>query len=154
LFWHLYLFNLATAKIVKKKFIQRRCVHKVPRSWLARSPRAVVLAAAASGVSSSSSSSAPLSLGVREASVVEKALLAGTSPLVPTLRKKEDPVATPMANIVSISLVDATLIGFDLIVLSSGSEDEVDWEALIAKNEVDWEALAAKDVDDIEFVGS
>jgi hypothetical protein len=59
-----------------------------------------------------------------------------------------------MANLVSIPLVDATLMGFDLIILSSGSEDEVDWEALVAENEVDWEALAAKDVDNIESVGS
>jgi hypothetical protein len=42
----------------------------------------------------------------------------------------------------------------DLIVLSSDSEDEVDWKALVAKDEVDREALAAKDVDDIESVGS
>jgi hypothetical protein len=41
----------------------------------------------------------------------------------------------------------------DLIALSSGSKDEVDWEALIAEDEVDWEVLAAED-DDVEFVGS
>jgi hypothetical protein len=37
-----------------------------------------------------------------------------------------------MVNHVSAPLVDA-----NLIVLSSGSEDEVDWEVLIAKDEVD-----------------
>jgi hypothetical protein len=41
-----------------------------------------------------------------------------------------------------------------LIVLSSHSEDEVDWEALAAEDEVDWEALVAEDDDDIKFVGS
>jgi hypothetical protein len=44
-------------------------------------------------------------------------------------------------------------MGVNLITLSSGSVDEVDWEALIAKDEVDWEVLAAKD-DDVESVGS
>jgi hypothetical protein len=44
-------------------------------------------------------------------------------------------------------------MGVDLIVLSSGSEDEVDWETLIAEDEVDWEVLAAED-DDVESVGS
>jgi hypothetical protein len=67
-----------------------------------------------------------LSLGVQEASVVEKASPAGTSTSVPSLRKEEDPVAAPAANLVSISLVDATLMGVDLIVLSSDSEDKVD----------------------------
>jgi hypothetical protein len=42
----------------------------------------------------------------------------------------------------------------DLIVLSSYSEDEVDWEALVTEDEIDWEALADEDDDDIEFVGS
>jgi hypothetical protein len=42
----------------------------------------------------------------------------------------------------------------DLIVLSSYSEDEVDWEALIARDEVDWVALDDEDVDDVGFVGS
>jgi hypothetical protein len=40
-----------------------------------------------------------------------------------------------------------------LIILSSGSEDEVDWEALIVEDEVDWEVLAAED-DNVESVGS
>jgi glycine cleavage system protein P-like pyridoxal-binding family len=43
----------------------------------------------------------------------------------------EDPVAAPTINPVS-----APLVGANLIVLSSGSEDEVDWEALIAEDEV------------------
>jgi predicted dinucleotide-binding enzyme len=94
-----------------------------------------------------------LSLGVQEASVVEKALPARTSTSVSTLRK-EDPAAAPAANLVSVPPVDAALMGVDLIVLSSDSEDEVDWEALIAGDEVDWEALAAKDVDDVESMGS
>jgi hypothetical protein len=46
-----------------------------------------------------------------------------------------------MVNFVPISIVDATLAGVDLIVLSSDSEDEVDWEALAVEDEVDWEAL-------------
>jgi hypothetical protein len=44
-------------------------------------------------------------------------------------------------------------MGVNLIALSSGSKDEVDWEALVAKDEVDWEVPAAED-DDIESVGS
>jgi hypothetical protein len=42
-----------------------------------------------------------------------------------------------MANLVSIPPVDATSVEVDLIVLSSDSEDEVDWEALVAGDEVD-----------------
>ena len=42
----------------------------------------------------------------------------------------------------------------DLIVLSSDSQDEVDWEALAAEDEVDWGALAVEDDDDVESVGS
>jgi hypothetical protein len=42
----------------------------------------------------------------------------------------------------------------DLIVLSSDSEDKVDWEGLVTGDKVDWEALAAEDVDDVESVGS
>jgi hypothetical protein len=42
----------------------------------------------------------------------------------------------------------------DLIVPSSDSEDEVDWEALAAEDEVDWEALVAEDDDDVESMGS
>jgi hypothetical protein len=41
----------------------------------------------------------------------------------------------------------------NLIALSSDSEDEVDWEALITEDEVDWEVLATED-DDVESVGS
>jgi hypothetical protein len=69
------------------------------------------------------------------------------------LRAEEDPAAAPTVNLVSIHPVDADLMGVDLIALSSGSKDEVDWEALIAEDEVDWEVLAAED-DDVEFVGS
>jgi hypothetical protein len=57
--------------------------------------------------------------------MVEKAPPAGTSTSVPPLRKEEDPVAAPVANLVSISPIDATLMGVDLIVLSSDSEDKV-----------------------------
>jgi hypothetical protein len=42
------------------------------------------------------------------------------------LRAEEDPAATPAVNPVSIPPNDANLMGVDLIVLSSGSEDEVD----------------------------
>jgi hypothetical protein len=69
------------------------------------------------------------------------------------LWEKEDPAAAPAVNPISVPSIDVDLIGVDLIVLSSGSEDKVDWEALIAEDEVDWEVLAAKD-DDIESVGS
>jgi hypothetical protein len=40
-----------------------------------------------------------------------------------------------------------------LIVLSSGSEDEVDWKALITEDEVNWDVLATED-DEVESVGS
>jgi hypothetical protein len=103
--------------------------------------------------SSASSSLASLGLGVREAPAVEEAPPAGTSKLVPSLRVKDDPAAAPTVNLVSISPVDADVMGVDLIILSSGSEDEVDWEVLIAEDEVDWEVLAAED-DDAESVGS
>jgi hypothetical protein len=49
--------------------------------------------------------------------------------------------------------IDADLMGVDLIVLSSGSEDEVDWEALIAEDEVNWEVLVVE-YDDVESVDS
>jgi hypothetical protein len=42
----------------------------------------------------------------------------------------------------------------DLIVLSSSSEDKVDWEALVAEDEINWEALAGEDDDNVESVGS
>jgi hypothetical protein len=60
----------------------------------------------------------------------------------------EDLVAAPTVNPVSAPLVDAKLI-----VLSSDSEDEVDWKALIAEDEVDWEVLAVEG-DEVESVGS
>jgi hypothetical protein len=85
---------------------------------------------------------------------VEKAPLVGTSAPVPSLQKEDSLVAAPVANLVPISIVDATSAGADLIVLSSDSEDEVDWEVLVTEDEVDWEALEAEDDDDIESVGS
>jgi hypothetical protein len=95
-----------------------------------------------------------LSLGVREASVVEKAPPARTSTPVPSLRKDEDPGAARVVNLISVPPIDATSVDVDLIILSSSSEDEVDWEALVAEDEIDWEALAGEDDDDIESVGS
>jgi hypothetical protein len=68
--------------------------------------------------------------------VVEKAPPAKTSTLVPTLRKEEDPAVAPAGNLVSVPPIDAALIGVDLIILSSDSEDEVDWEALVTRDEV------------------
>jgi hypothetical protein len=53
------------------------------------------------------------------------------------LRKEGGLAAAPVANLVPVSLVDATLVGVDLINLSSDSEDEVEWEALTAEDEVD-----------------
>jgi hypothetical protein len=119
LFRHLHLFNLATSKMVKKKFIQRRCVRKVPRSSLARSPRVAVLAASSSEGSSLSSSSLPasLSLGVQEASVVEKAPPARTSTPVPSLRKDEDLGAAPV-----VRPLRALLYPFDGVVVFAGLE--------------------------------
>jgi hypothetical protein len=69
------------------------------------------------------------------------------------LWKEEGPAATPVANLFFVPPVDVALMGVELIVLSSDSEDEVDWEALVARDEVDWEALAAEHVDDVESVG-
>jgi hypothetical protein len=69
------------------------------------------------------------------------------------LWEEQDPVAAPAVNPISAPPVDANLMGVDLIVLSSGSEDEVDSEALIVKDEVDSEILAVED-DDVESVGS
>jgi hypothetical protein len=40
-----------------------------------------------------------------------------------------------------------------LIILSSGSEDEVDWEMLVTEDEINWEALVTEDDDDIESMG-
>jgi hypothetical protein len=111
--------------MVKKKFIQRHCVCKVPRSSLAHPSRAVFMMAPSSGGSSSSASSSPTSLafGVCEAPVVEE--LAEISKPVPSLQA-EDPAAAPAVNLVSVPSVDADLMGVDLIVLSSDSENEVD----------------------------
>jgi hypothetical protein len=80
--------------------------------------------------------------------VEKEAPPAGASKLVPSSREVEDPAAAPAVNPVSTPLVDA-----NLIILSSGSEDEVDWEALIAEDEVNWEVLASED-DEVESVGS
>ena len=63
-------------------------------------------------------------------------------------------MATPVVTPVPLSAADATSTRADLIILSSDSEDEVDWEALAAEDEVDWGALAVKDDDDVESVGS
>ena len=120
--------------MTKKNFIQRRCIRKVPRSSLVCSPKAAVVEVLSSKRSSSSSS-------LPASPAVEKAPSVGTSTPVVPLPKKEDQAAAPVVNLVPISLIDATLSGADLIVLSSDSEDEVDWEALAAKYEVDWEAL-------------
>jgi hypothetical protein len=68
---------------------------------------------------------------------VEKVSLVRTSTPVLPLHKKEGLVAAPVVNFVPISLIDATLARADLIVLSSDSEDEVDWEALTVEDEVD-----------------
>jgi predicted dinucleotide-binding enzyme len=72
---------------------------------------------------------------------------------IPTLRK-EDLAVAPVANLISISPVDAAFMGVDLIILSSDNEDEVDWKALVAGDEVDWEAFVDKDVNDVESMGS
>jgi hypothetical protein len=95
-----------------------------------------------------------LPFSVREAPAVEKASPARTSTPVPSLRKEEDPAAAPATNLVFVPPVDATSVEVDLIILSSDSEDEVDWEAHVTGDEVDWEAFAAEDVDDVESVGS
>jgi hypothetical protein len=68
--------------------------------------------------------------------MVEKAPPARTSMPVPSLRKNEDPGAVPAVNLVSVHPIDAASVDADLIVLSSGSEDKVDWEALVAKDEI------------------
>jgi hypothetical protein len=43
----------------------------------------------------------------------------------------EDPAAATAVNPIFAPLVDA-----NLVILSNGSEDEVDWDALIAEDEV------------------
>jgi hypothetical protein len=87
--------------------------------------------------SGGSSSSASLLLASSSPSVcgalVEKeAPPARTSKPVPSSWKVEDPMVAPAVNPASAPLVDE-----NLVVLSSGSEDEVDWEALITEDEVD-----------------
>jgi hypothetical protein len=57
--------------------------------------------------------------------------------LVPSLRKDEDPGAAPAINLVSVPPVNAASMDVDLIVLSSDSEDKVDWEVLIIEDEID-----------------
>jgi hypothetical protein len=84
---------------------------------------------------------------------VDEAPPAGTSKPVLSLREEEDPVAAPVVSPVFIPPIDADLMGVNLITLSSGREDEVDWEALITEDEVDWEVLAAED-DNAESMGS
>jgi hypothetical protein len=84
---------------------------------------------------------------------VEEAPPVGTSKPVLSLQEEEDPATAPTINLVSVPPVDADLMGVDLIILSSSSENEVDWEALIAEDEVDWEVLAVED-DDVESMGS
>jgi hypothetical protein len=92
-------------------------------------------------------------LGARDAPVVEEAPPVGTSKPVLSLQEEEDPVAVPAVNPIFVPPVDADSMGVNLIVLSSSSEDEVDWEALIVEDEVDWEVLAAED-DNVESMGS
>jgi hypothetical protein len=124
--------------MVKKKFIQRHYVHKVLRSLLAHPSRAVAMMASLSGSSSSSASSSSMlsALGARDAPAVEDALPAGTLKLVLSLQEMEDLAATPAVDPVSIPLANADLMGVNLITLSSGNEDEVDWEALTVEDEV------------------
>jgi hypothetical protein len=115
----------------------------------------MVMTALLSGgsLSSASSSTALSALGARDAPAVEEAPPAETSKPVSSLREEEDLATAPAVNPISAPPVDADLMGVDLIVLSSGSEDKVDWEALIAENEVDWEVLAVED-DNVESVSS
>jgi hypothetical protein len=126
--------------MVKKKFIQRRCIRKVLRSSLARPSRAVTMATSSSGNSLSLAYLSPTSSspGVFGAPVQKEDLPTGTSKPVPSSQEVEYPVAAPAVNPVSAPSVDAKLIA-----LSSDSEDEVDRKALIAKDEVNWEVLAA-----------
>jgi hypothetical protein len=88
-------------------------------------------------LSSASSSPVLSALGGRDAPVVEEAPPAETSKPVLSLQEEDDLGAAPAINLVSIPPVDADLMGVNLNSLSSGSEDEVDWEALVAEDEVD-----------------
>jgi hypothetical protein len=74
--------------------------------------------------------------------------------LVLPLRKKNGLAAAPVVNLVPISLVYATSVGADLIILSSDTEDEVDRVALVTEDEVGWEALVAEDNNNVEYMGS
>jgi hypothetical protein len=67
---------------------------------------------------------------------VEEALAVGTSKPVPFLREEEDLAVVPAVNPVSIPPDDVDLMGVDLIVLSSSSEEEVDWEVLAIEDDV------------------
>jgi hypothetical protein len=64
--------------------------------------------------------------------VEKEILLAETSKPVLSSREVEDPAIAPAVNPVSAPLIDV-----NLIILSSGGEDKVDWEVLIADDEVD-----------------
>jgi hypothetical protein len=99
-------------------------------------------------LSSASSSPASLFPSVFRALVEKEAPPAGTSKLVPSSREVEDPVAALAVNPISAPPIDAKLI-----ILSSDSEDEVDWKVLIAEDEVDWEVLAAEG-DEVKSMGS
>jgi hypothetical protein len=96
-FGTLIFFSLTTTKMVKKKFIQRRYVRKVPRPSLARPSRVVAMTAL-------------LALGARDAPALEEASPTGISKLVPSLRE-EDPVAAPAVNPIFIPPIDADLMG-------------------------------------------
>jgi hypothetical protein len=73
--------------MVKKKFIQSRCVRKVPRLSFVCPSRVVIMMAPLSGGSSSSASSLLVlsALGACEAPTVEEAPPAETSKPVPSL---------------------------------------------------------------------
>ena len=129
--WSLFNWPLrncfAIATMTKKKFIQRQSVRKVSRSSLVRSPKTAVAESSSGRSSSSPSLPAP--------PVVGKAPVVGTSaPVVPL--QKEDPSAAPVVTLVPLSAAEATSMRADLIILSSDSEDEVDWEALTTEGEV------------------
>jgi hypothetical protein len=108
------------------------------------------MATSSSENSSSSASSSPAlsSSGVFGALVEKEAPPAGTSKPVPSSQEVEDLVVAHAVNPISAPPIDAKLI-----VLSSESEDEVDWKALIAEDKVDWEVLATEG-DEVESVGS
>jgi hypothetical protein len=92
-----------------------------------------------SGGSSSSTSLSPalLALSAHDAPAVEDAPPTGTSKPVPSLREEEDQATAPAVNPAFVPPADTDLMAMNLIALSSGSEDEVDWEVLIVKDEVD-----------------